>query len=297
MRKIGIIGAGAVGMLFAHYLSTNFNVTLYVRRQEQAELLKKGLYVSIAENVFINKSIQIKIFGEVPLEEKVQIVTVKQYSLNPVIETLQRSNHVHTVIFIQNGMSHIEEVSKLEKQTWLGVVEHGIRKESDNSIIHTGIGKTKLSPLSLQSQSNDPFIEEWKESLRNTFEVEINENWKEILTIKLLVNAVINPLTALFQVKNGDLLENKHYEKSMRLLFEEVYSIIPVSNKEDVWKHIVQICINTSANYSSMYRDVEKLQQTEVDAILGYVIKKSQEQNKNAPLTQFLLESIKGKTE
>ena len=296
MRKIGIIGAGAVGMLFAHYLSTNFKVTLYVRRQQQAELLKKGLNVSIAENVFINKSIQIKIFGEVPLEEEVQIVTVKQYSLYPVIQTLQRSNHVHTVIFLQNGMSHIEEVRKIEKQTWLGIVEHGIRKEADNSIIHTGIGKTKIAPLSVQTKI-DPFIEEWNRSLSNKFEVEINPNWNEILTEKLIVNAVINPLTALFQVKNGDLLKNKHYEKSMRLLFEEVYSIVPVSNKEIVWKHILQICKNTSENYSSMYRDVERRQQSEVDAILGYVLKKSQEQNKNAPLTQFLLESIKGKTE
>ena len=296
MRKIGIIGGGAVGMLFAHYLSTNFNVTLYVRRKEQAELLKKGLYVSNAENVFINKSIQIKVFGEVPIEEEVQIVTVKQYSLNPVIQTLQKSNHVHTVIFLQNGMGHIEEVRKIEKKTWLGIVEHGIRKESDNSIIHTGIGKTKIAPLSVH-YNIDSFIEEWKGSLSNKFEVEINQNWEEILTTKLLVNAVINPLTALFQVKNGDLLENKNYEKAMKLLFEEVYSIVPVSDKETVWKHIVQICEKTYENYSSMYRDVEKRHQTEVDAILGYIFKKSEEQNKNAPLTKFLLESIKGKTE
>ena len=296
MRKIGIIGAGAVGMLFAHYLSTNFKVTLYARRQEQAEQLKKGLYVSIADNVFINKKIQIKIFGEVPIEEEVQIITVKQYSLNPVIQTLQKSNDVHTVIFLQNGMSHIEEVREIDKQTWLGVVEHGIRKESDNSIIHTGIGKTKIAPLSVQ-YNIDPFIEDWKRSLSNIFELEINESWKEILTTKLIVNAVINPLTALFQVKNGDLLTNKNYENTMRLFFDEVYSILPVSDKEILWKHIVQICKKTSENYSSMYRDLERRQQTEVDAILGYVLKKSQEQNKNAPLTQFLLESIKGKTE
>ncbi|WP_096154737.1 MULTISPECIES: 2-dehydropantoate 2-reductase [Bacillus] len=295
--RVGIIGAGAVGMLFAHYLSTTFKVSLYVRRHEQALLLKNGLCIlQQDEFVHINKSIEIKVFGECPLEENVQVVTVKQYSLEPIIEIFQNSKNVDTVIFLQNGMGHIEQLQKLEKEIWLGVVEHGVRKESDNTITLTGMGETKLAPFNHQNYSN-PFIHEWERNRNDAFKVTIKDNWNEVLTTKLIVNAVINPLTALFQVKNGELLNNKNYKKTMRLLFEEVYSIVPVSNKQKLWEHIVQICLKTKENYSSMYRDVEKRQKTEIDAILGYILRRSQEQKQNAPLTQFLFECIKGKTE
>ena len=294
--RIGIIGAGAVGMLFAHYLSTNFDVTLYVRRQEQAELLKGGLYFQRKDNVYINKSIQIKVLENIQLNESVQIVTVKQYSIAPVIKLLQHSVNVKTVIFLQNGMGHLDFLHKLEKEIWLGVVEHGVRKDSDNKIIHTGLGETKIAPFHHQQFFN-PFIMKWRKNLTDKFTVEVKEDWEEVLTTKLIVNAVINPLTALLQVKNGELINNENYKKTMRLLFEEVYSIVPILEKETLWNHILQICMNTSENYSSMYRDVEKSQQTEVDAILGYIVKKSIEQKTKAPLANFLLTCIKGKTE
>ena len=44
--KIGIIGAGSIGLLFASYLSSAFSVTLYTRTSEQAkEINDHGLHL------------------------------------------------------------------------------------------------------------------------------------------------------------------------------------------------------------------------------------------------------------
>ena len=41
IMRIGIIGGGAIGLLFANYLSEKHDVTIYTRTQEQAELLNR----------------------------------------------------------------------------------------------------------------------------------------------------------------------------------------------------------------------------------------------------------------
>ena len=53
--RIGIIGGGAIGLLFANYLSENHDVTIFTRTKEQAELLNRdGL------NFIVNGQLQTK---------------------------------------------------------------------------------------------------------------------------------------------------------------------------------------------------------------------------------------------
>ena len=102
---------------------------------------------------------------------------------------------------------------------------------------------------------------------------------------KLVVNVCINPLTALLQVKNGELITNP-------FLSDDGASIpggrfLVKEEKEMVWEMVRHVCERTSHNTSSMLADVRANRQTEIGAIVGYVLEEAKKQQRSVPTLQF----------
>jgi 2-dehydropantoate 2-reductase len=93
------------------------------------------------------------------------------------------------------------------------------------------------------------------------------------------------------------LLQVAPYYEMMKLLFSELQQVLPIKDREAAWKHIVSICQKTAKNYSSMLMDIAQQRKTEVDAILGYVLKKGDELGLSLPLVRFLFYAVKGMEE
>ncbi len=285
--KIGIIGGGSIGLLFAGYLAEQHNVTIYTRTEHQAnEINKKGVTIN-KQNTSKTYRVQAKKTSVSVIEEDIVFFAVKQYIVEDVLLQIPDLEKVRTVCFLQNGMSHIKIIEKLINPTILvGIVEHGALKKNETTVTHTGVGGTKIGVFKGKNKAFDSTIPD--------FPIESHEKWYEIVTSKLIVNAVINPLTALYGVKNGELLENGYFHNQMKALFHEITSVIP-SNKEKMWELVMTICENTAQNKSSMLRDIEKGSKTEIEAILGYVLGEAIKKNEKVVITQFLYDSIKGK--
>ncbi|WP_077617723.1 2-dehydropantoate 2-reductase [Bacillus sinesaloumensis] len=283
--KIGIIGGGSIGLLFAGYLAAHHQVTVYTRTDHQAYEINQNGVTIVKQNKSITYSVTAKTSTASVHQDDLLFIAVKQYMLNSLLTEVRNLENVQSICFLQNGMSHIELIKKLKnKNILLGVVEHGALKINDTTVIHTGIGRTKLGIFD--------GIEPELGTRMNDFLIEVHENWYEILTTKLIANAVINPLTALYGVENGELLKNSYFYKQMKTLFDEIVSVVPSS--EGMWELVTTICKNTEKNKSSMLRDIEEGRQTEIDSILGYVINEARKIKKEVAITQFLYDSIKG---
>lgn len=292
--KVAIIGGGAVGLLVAAYLyKGNIKTRIYSRRAEQAFLLNEHGLEIIKNGLKEKYEVKADPFSKgLNNDEDLIIITVKQYDLPPIIKYLTENKINTPVLFLQNGMSHISMLSNLYSDSiYVGVVEHGVLKYSGACISHTGEGCIKLA---LYSGSTAP-INEILNSLNNVgFKMVLEDEWYPILVKKLVVNAVINPLTALYGVRNGRLLENKFYFHNMKLLFDEIIKVVHLSDMEGLWEDVVSICQNTGGNYSSMYKDIELRRQTEIHAILGYLLEEGEKRGLPMPLSRFLYYSIKG---
>ena len=105
---------------------------------------------------------------------------------------------------------------------------------------------------------------------------------------KLVVNAAINPLTALLGVPNGALLERPAARRVMATLARETAAVAralgislpfgdPVARAEDVARH-------TAANRSSMFQDVKRGAPTEIDAICGAIFRAGEARGVAAPV-------------
>ncbi|MFC4320285.1 2-dehydropantoate 2-reductase [Litchfieldia salsa] len=291
--NIGIIGGGSIGLLFGYYLSTFHEVTIYTRNEMQANALRQGGIILEREGELKNRKVNSKSLTSGLLQHQVVIIAVKQYDLeNLLIETEEELRTIPSLLFLQNGMSHLRLLDLLDNKTvGVGIVEHGAMKMSVTTVKHTGIGAVKISAY---KGSVDDLISMFNYEEANMLNVRNEKSLQTSMNTKLVINAVINPLTALYRVENGWLLSNQFFIKTMQELFDEVISVISIQDKEQLWDLIVSICHNTANNRSSMLKDIDLGRETEVDSILGYILERAREQNKLLPVTSFLYSAVKG---
>jgi 2-dehydropantoate 2-reductase len=132
------------------------------------------------------------------------------------------------------------------------------------------------------------------------FNVQIVEDAQSLVWGKLVVNAGINPLTALLRVTNGELLERPSARKTMEALAREAAQVAyaehiklpfsdPIAAVEDVAR-------KTALNHSSMLQDILRGAPTEIDAICGAVVRVSQKHKMGAPVNWVCWQLVKALT-
>lgn len=280
--NIGIIGGGATGLMTSYYLSRQHNVTLYVRRNVQMRrIIKNGInQFNNKEPIFVNT----KIITELSNQELI-IICVKSLHLNEIIKIIKQLGIQTPLLFLQNGMGHVSLFQALDNELFAGVIEHGVVRENDFTFNHLGKGSIKIASLN-HSDSAPHFVSRLSS---DKFPFKWEDNWESLLKEKLIINAVINPLTTLFDVENRYVIENSHINSLARQLCEEVAITLKL-DCEKSWKNVVEISRKTGKNSSSMRSDILNKRKTEIDAILGYIL--SIDKN-NLSLVKTMYQSIK----
>ncbi|NTU26417.1 2-dehydropantoate 2-reductase [Bacillus tequilensis] len=287
--KIGIIGGGSVGLLCAYYLSLHHEVTVVTRRKEQAAAIQsEGIRLYKGGKEF---SADCSADTSINSDFDLLVVTVKQHQLQSVFPLLERIAKTN-ILFLQNGMGHIHDLKdwRVKHSIYVGIVEHGAVRISDTAVDHTGLGAIKWSAF---DNAEPDCLNGLLQHIHADFPIRYVTDWYRLLTGKLIVNACINPLTALLQVKNGELLTTPAYLAFMRLVFQEACRILRLEDKEEAWERVRTVCGQTKENRSSMLVDVTEGRQTEVDAIIGYLLKEASLHGLDAVHLEFLYGSIK----
>ncbi|MGM0789100.1 MAG: 2-dehydropantoate 2-reductase [Bacillota bacterium] len=292
--KIGIIGGGAIGLLFAAYLQKGHDVTLYVRSEEQKKLISSYGISLLAEGREHISSVQVLLTDEWKGEEELSIIAVKQYDIHPLISIINDNQAAppSSFLFLQNGMGHLSLLHELRARAILvGTVEHGALKKDARTVQHTGAGRTNIAVFSGEGTEAAECLEETS----GDFPFTVRKDYKEMLLQKLVINAVVNPLTGILQVKNGELIENPFYYIVVQKYFAEIAAVLELSDPEEAFDALISVCRKTSSNTSSMLKDLQNQRQTEADAILGYILGEADKKNKHAPLVHAFYSCIKGK--
>jgi 2-dehydropantoate 2-reductase len=129
------------------------------------------------------------------------------------------------------------------------------------------------------------------------FQVNIVEDAQSLVWGKLVINAAINPLTAILRVSNGKLLELPSAHEMMKTLAVEAAQVAqaegihlpfpdPIAAAEDVARR-------TAANHSSMLQDVLRGAPTEIDAICGAVVARGEKHKINTPANRACWKLVK----
>ncbi len=130
------------------------------------------------------------------------------------------------------------------------------------------------------------------------FAVEIVTDMESVLWGKMVVNAAINPLTAILGVPNGVLLERPHARRLMQAVAAEVAAVARARGVslpyDDPIAQVERVAHQTAENRSSMLQDVTRGAPTEIDAINGAIVQAAEEMNLDVPVTKTLWHLIHG---
>ena len=297
--NIVIVGAGAIGLLFYQQLYTQNKkqaqrqLALKARKQGPAHFSFthfQGLSYQIPINYTDQQSIA---------NADVILICVKSYqidqALNQLIPYLPKKINI---ILCHNGMGVLTKQTLLDlsaQQPLLTLLTtHGSKKTSACHIIHTGLGFCDLGLLQgkLSSEDKNQLIAEFANSQLN---VHWQNNISEKQWLKLAINCVINPLTAINNINNGELYSVK-YQQTIKTLIQEFISVAASQGQnmvfEDVYALVMTVAEKTALNCSSMRSDVIKQQPTEINYINGYLVTLADKANINVPENKKLCQQI-----
>ncbi|UJF36299.1 ketopantoate reductase family protein [Paenibacillus hexagrammi] len=145
-------------------------------------------------------------------------------------------------------------------------------------MLHTGRGLTRIGNARPENGQNLLVRQKVLVNLFNQagFQTILS---KDILTQvwnKFIMNCVINPLTAVMKVRNGDLLDSEWSISLMRELYIEGAAVAKANGTpidEQLWETLLQVCRSTSLNHSSMLQDIMNSKRTEIDSLNGSLLR------------------------
>src|SRR5690606_1022511 len=156
------------------------------------------------------------------------IVALKQNSINDSflsqLEMHAKKNKNSLYLFMQNGLGHLEKVmTVLDEQSVVQSVTSEAALKIEQGVAHTGYGMTYIA----EHESRIEKTKKIEECLNNAgIQCLVSKRINEYAFNKLIINAVINPLTALFNVKNGELPLHEARKTLMENLFKEAKQVI-----------------------------------------------------------------------
>jgi 2-dehydropantoate 2-reductase len=122
------------------------------------------------------------------------------------------------------------------------------------------------------------------------FNVQVVNDADALVWGKLVINAAINPLTALLRVPNGELLQRPAAHWLMRVLAQEAAAVAVAQGVrlpfKDAVKAAEEVARKTANNYSSMYQDVRRGAPTEIDAICGAITQTGEKLGVSTPVNR-----------
>lgn len=196
------------------------------------------------------------------------------------------------------------------------IITHGVYTTGPNSIEHAGIGNVHiaatihnkhLEPKTLNPNRPAAYLlgRVLEATPLNAKHIPSRSLEKEQLK-KLAVNAVINPLTALLKIRNGELL-GQDYKDLVDVIVEETSAVLTAHatqqyldpqefTAEALHAAVHSVATATAQNYSSMLRDMQRGAMTEVDYINGWIVRAGEKLGKSVVLNRGLARLVEEKS-
>ncbi|MCH7480650.1 MAG: 2-dehydropantoate 2-reductase [Chloroflexi bacterium] len=188
---------------------------------------------------------------------------------------------------LQNGLGNRETLAAAlgEERVALGTTTTGATLLSSGRVRPGGEG---LISVGRQARLH-PLCDLLEEA---GFKLDILDDVDSLVWGKLVINAAINPVTAMLAVPNGELLMRPSARELSATLAIEVAAVaaaqdIPLAFPDPV-AAAEQVAERTAANNSSMLQDVQRGAPTEIDAICGAVVRHGEAVGVPTPANQTL---------
>lgn len=295
-EKILIVGTGAMASLFAARLAGVAEVTLLGTWGAGLDALEtRGVRLVETDETEESFAVRVARSPEGCTGAKLAIVLVKSWQTRRAADQLAECIHPQGIaLTLQNGLGNRE------------ILEHALGVERVGFGVTT-IGATILEPGRVRSGGEGPIHFRPHPSMtalvelltQAGFVMDPVEDVRGLLWGKLVINAAINPLTALLEVPNGALLESPSLMEVMVGAAEETAAVADALGVKlpfaDPGAQVMDVARSTGENSSSMLQDIRRSAPTEIDAISGAVVREGERAGISTPINWTLWHLVQGK--
>lgn len=292
--ELSVIGQGAIGLLWYAHL-TNAKLQPRLLCSKRAKLKTSSMaFTSFEQHTY---TVPLNIIDQQQLlKADVILFCLKAYDILPAIKQyLPYINEKATIILCHNGMIAKEQIhSLLPQHTVLTLLTtHGSKKTNNFAITHTGKGQSQLGPLQDISNTRSKHITTLlNQALPNVI-------WQSNIAyhqwLKLAINCVINPITALKNIDNGELIKPE-YQMLIRSISDEVIQVAAAEHiqldSQQLINNVVNVAMSTAKNCSSMRADFQQKKTTEIEHINGFIVNLAEKHQLNVPHNLSLFQQI-----
>ncbi|MFP9190115.1 ketopantoate reductase family protein [Natrialbaceae archaeon A-CW1-1] len=283
---IVVFGAGSLGSIVGGLLAREHDVTLVARDPHARVVTERGLRIENAVQTTVSPEATTD--GR-ELEADLAVVTVKSFDTESAA-TVLATGQFDAVLSLQNGMGNEEVLSAhLECPVLAGTATYGATLREPGVVACTGLGEIVLgAPDGGSSAVADVVATAFSAAdLETTVSTSMpRRQWE-----KLAVNAGINPVTSLADVRNGAVIEPPARPLARAAARETARvaraSGVRLSNREAL-AALESVATATAENTSSMRQDFVAGRRTEIDAINGFVLERAREQGLEVPTNALL---------
>jgi 2-dehydropantoate 2-reductase len=281
-ESIGIVGGGALGSLLGAKLAkAGHHVLMAVRSAERRDaIVREGWGVQVADGV------------DALTESTLVYLCVKAFDTEAAALELRVLPSTIGVASLQNGWGNLEILERALPGHPLvaGVTALGAYLDASGSLLASLSGATTLAPWA-ETEIR------WAEYAATLFEsaglrAETRRHARPVLWRKLVLNAGVNPLSAISGRTNGDLLASAPLLTLAESAAREAARVgIALGYWEpgvDPAPLVRSLLEETKDNRSSMAEDLARGRRTEIEEIVGSILGFAAEQNRPVPVLEAL---------
>lgn len=291
--RIVVFGAGALGSLMGFLLSNKHSVALVGRRRHVEAISADGLFVEgLGERARLEASTGVSGLAAPDLI----LITVKAYDTEEASAAISPIVGEDTIVAsLQNGLGNMEKLAKAHGQRVVGgVTSWGSTLVEPGRVRFAGRGETIFgSPAGrrdLAERVSKAFSESGVES-------EVTDNIEGEIWMKAIVNASINPITAIVRSKNSCIQDSPELREIASLACEEGAMVAVAAGVRlppcDPFNKVMGVVASTRDNRSSMLQDIEAGRRTEIEEISGAIARKGGELRVQTPTNVALWRLVK----
>ena len=307
--NIVIVGQGAMGLLWYHHIqqlleSNNEYSNTKLQLLPSSRAISSTIKPQYEQYTFTDQNNAVHI-GRINYAQTENIQTadiillcLKSFQISSALKDI--SSHLKSsasIVLAHNGMGTLTKLPKdiINKHNIYALLTtHGCLRSAHLTITHTGIGSTDIG---LVSGVADLEQQQSLTRLLNTAlpKVKYHNEIKQKQWLKLAINCVINPLTAVNNINNGQI-NNAVYSQTTIALLKEVIAIASIEgvklDLEELKQTVKKVAQATAKNSSSMRCDILANRKSEIDYINGYIHRLGIEHNIATPENTIMWQTV-----
>jgi 2-dehydropantoate 2-reductase len=296
--RIAMIGAGAMGASFAvRFARAGADVVLYDADRTHIEAIQVGgLHVDAPDGAMTMRVSATTHPEEIDAADLAVILVdsnATQAAAQVAAGVLKSDGAALT---LQNGIGNVEILTAAlgAQRLMAGTTYNSAARVKPGHVLHSNIGETTIGETDGRSSAR---IETVARMLREAgLPVEVSNTVMGHIWMKFVLNAAINPVSAMTGLRPGEIARVAEARELMKRVLDEILAVIAAKGVrlplDDPRGHVLDHAWERY-NRPSMLQHIEEGRRTEIDALNGALLREADALGVPCPYNRAVVLAIK----